>query len=358
MRLWSLFFVPLSLAYNIRSFPKINQLWKDKKILPLWLPIEQINRLPSKVPKLIKIYDEPFALYKDNNNNIQAIYDKCPHQGASLSKGLITANNTLFCPYHGFEFNNGTFCRMPTTKYFTSSVCVPRLKILTDKNFIYALPLINMNCNPKNISSIPEPYCAPEYNDENFRTITGQKIIHQNAEIITENVLDMLHISFVHSFGNRVSPIPFNIEFNKTSNLSGKTTFKYYAGPTSISKQAAQENVVLVENEFYLPSTTVTRVIAGKFIKTVVTKTLTLDDNTSILFWELHRNFWTDAFSEIVDILLRFMMGKTLQEDIDIISTIDKDRRFLGINTTFDITINKYRKLKQEYYDTSKTEYS
>jgi hypothetical protein len=52
------------------------------------------------------------------------------------------------------------------------------------------------------------------------------------------------------------------------------------------------------------------------------------------------------------------MMGKTLQEDIDIISTIDKDKRFFGINTTFDITINKFRQFKQEYYDTSKIEYS
>jgi len=355
MKLWSLFFVPLVLAYNLKSFPKINQLWKEKKILPLWLPIENIKRVSSKVPKLITIHDESFALYKDNNNNIQAIYDKCPHQGASLSKGVITPNNTLFCSYHGFEFVNGTFCRMPTTKYFKPTICVPRLHVYTDKNMVYVLPLINMNCNKQNISNVPLPYTAPEHYNKSFKTITGQKLIHQNSEIITENVLDMLHISFVHSFGNRVSPIPFNIVFNKTSNISGKTTFKYFAGPTSISKQAAKENVVLVENEFYLPSTTVTRVIAGKFIKTVITKTLPIDDNTSIIFWELHRNFWIETLlANVVDFFLRLTMEKTLQEDIDIISTIDKDKRFFGINTTFDITINKYRKYKDLYFENNK----
>jgi hypothetical protein len=143
--------------------------------------------------------------------------------------------------------------------------------------------------------------------------------------------------------------------YNKTSNISGKTTFKYNAGPMSISKQAARENVVYVENEFYLPSTTVTRVIAGKVVKTIVTKTLPIDDKTSMLFWELHRNFWIETLlSDIVEFFLRLMMEKTLKEDIDIITTIDKDRRFFGINTTFDITINKYRKYKQLYLENNK----
>jgi hypothetical protein len=44
--------------------------------------------------------------------------------------------------------------------------------------------------------------------------------------------------------------------------------------------------VVMVENEFHLPSTTVTRVITGKFVKTVVTRALPQENGSTKLFWD------------------------------------------------------------------------
>ena len=53
--------------------------------------------------------------------------------------------------------------------------------------------------------------------------------------LITENVLDMMHISYVHSFGNQMSPIPYDIIYDESNDYAGKTTFYYNAGPTSMS---------------------------------------------------------------------------------------------------------------------------
>lgn len=34
-----------------------------------------------------------------------AVQDRCPHNGASLSKGFCTPNNEIVCPLHRYSFN-------------------------------------------------------------------------------------------------------------------------------------------------------------------------------------------------------------------------------------------------------------
>ena len=52
----------------------------------------------------------PLVVYKNKNGSFIVHSDVCPHQGASLSKGWITKEGHLQCPYHGFEFDSGCFC--------------------------------------------------------------------------------------------------------------------------------------------------------------------------------------------------------------------------------------------------------
>jgi hypothetical protein len=125
-----------------------------------------------------------------------------------------------------------------------------------------------------------------------FRKITGEIRIQQDSDLVTENVLDMLHISYVHSFGNRATPLPSNIHFTRLDAYSGRTFFEYVAGDTSISRVLGSADRVVVENEYYLPSTTVTRVVAGDLVKTVMTRALRVSNRETVLFWTVYRNFW------------------------------------------------------------------
>ena len=34
-----------------------------------------------------------------------AVHDKCPHNGASLSKGFCSSNNEIICPLNRYSFN-------------------------------------------------------------------------------------------------------------------------------------------------------------------------------------------------------------------------------------------------------------
>jgi len=326
------------------SVPPINTLWKSTHLLPLWIPIKQKENIMSKTLYPITLADEKFTLYKNNNEELNCIFDVCPHQGARLSKGHISKEGNVVCPYHAFEFKDGNFNKMPMSKSFKSNICVPKLPIYSDSNFVYVLPghdLFQMEG-----IDIPNPYIAPELSNSTFTPIIGERIINTNSELVTENVLDMLHISFVHSFGNRQMPLPFKISSEKISNITGITRFYYHAGQNSISRFMGDKDVIIVENEYHLPSTTVTRVIAGNIVKTVVTRAMPISENKTILFWELHRNFF---HGKLGDIIMRFLMEKTLDEDVNILKNVDAKYRIGEIKTIYDSTILNYRQSKTEY---------
>ena len=63
-------------------------------------------------PIKIDFFSENYVGYR-KNDEIIIHTDVCPHNGASLAKGWINKNGNLQCPYHGFEFCNGVFHKIP-----------------------------------------------------------------------------------------------------------------------------------------------------------------------------------------------------------------------------------------------------
>jgi hypothetical protein len=94
------------------------------------------------------------------------------------------------------------------------------------------------------------PYCPPEAVDPSYRVIEGRVTINADVESNIENVLDLLHISYVHSFGNMQQPLPFKIDmqehFDDPNHLIGSNTvtFHYNAGPIAFSKVVGQQKVL------------------------------------------------------------------------------------------------------------------
>lgn len=190
---------------------------------------------------------------------------------------------------------------------------------------------------------------VPEENDPTFRKIQGCRIIQQNHQVVTENVIDNLHISAVHSFGNPANPLPFDFKYEAMGSFAGRSTFLYRPKPGTLASFLGEPfPTVKVENEFYLPSSTVTRVTTNKFVKTVVTKALPLDFGHTKLFWQVHRNFGCDKLG-IGDYVMRNLMEKVLDEDVAILSHVDAKHRIGPIRTKYDITIKKYRSAIEDF---------
>ncbi len=284
--------------------------------------------------------DYPICVYRDNNKNIMAISDICMHRGAALSYGNLLPNNCIQCPYHGWEYKTGIVNKIPGCPETTKKTFgVPSFETKEVNGDVYICPTYDLNSN-NGIKSQNTIYIPPEATSTDFVRIHGIKKIKRPHYLVTENVLDMMHISYVHAFGNQLSPVPFDIHYEDINDYAGKTKFHYNAGPSSMSSIIAKVNEVIVENEFYLPDTTVTRVYAGSLIKTIVTHCYPIGKNESILHFDLYRNFLEYP---LFDWLFHYQMDLTLKEDIGIISGI-YDNHIRGfMNTKYDITQLKYR---------------
>jgi phenylpropionate dioxygenase-like ring-hydroxylating dioxygenase large terminal subunit len=172
------------------------------------------------------------------------------------------------------------------------------------------------------------PYYPSEHYDDTFTATSGSRIIDQDYRVVTENVLDMLHISYVHSFGNINQPLPFNIHYQQTSDVSGKTTFQYHPFNYTISMMMGNDTKVVVENEFILPTTT---------------------KNKTLFFYTVYRNFWFcrwkgfDWVNRVFDMFMKTMMDLTISEDIAILKHVNPKYRVGSIVTKYDVTIQQFR---------------
>jgi len=322
-------------------------------LLPLWYPLMSIQEMAKKDIHKVMLEDEPYVCYKNNLEKYILHSDQCPHLGASLSKGWVNEKGNIQCPYHGFEFCDGKFCQIPdpgrkinSPHTFTPKTILPLFptSVMSDMVFVY----------PK-LNSIPpqDPFFPPEEYEPEFHSISGQRVINTQCQQVVENLLDMLHISYVHSFGNRNTPLPYHIKYEDLSSLSGKTVFLYKPHDNTISNKIGNSAIVKVENEFHLPTNTVTRVTAGGLVKTVFTRALPIGKKKTILFWKIYRNFWVDPntsrFSWLGDVLLRYLMNKTLDEDMEILKNV-YPLIPSKICTRYDITIREYRKKLASFY--------
>ena len=283
---------------------------------------------------------------------MNAISDICIHRGAAMSFGKLLKNNCVQCPYHGWEYKKGIVKNIPGCPDVNNNFGVPLFNITEINDDVFLCPSFDINSQSGPLP-LNEPFIPPEATDSSFVRIHGKKHIQRPHHLITENVLDMMHISYVHTFGNQMSPIPFEIKYEDTGNFSGKTTFYYTSGPTSMSSIIGGAKEVKVENEFYLPDTTVTRVYAGSIVKTIVTHCYPIGKNESILHFDLYRNFLQFP---VFDILFHNQMDITLKEDIGIINNI-YDKHIRGfMNTKYDVTQLKFREKwnKHGFFEKSK----
>jgi len=351
--------------------------------LPFYYPVERTEALVAHRTLLGRhLQDEPVVVYRNPMTGACVVHsDVCPHMGALLHHGWIGDNGGLHCPYHGFEFNqDGMFCNIPNPvkqyKRHESRVCLPAYPVLEKHGYIFvpgvwpstdvyhpfqetgfSWPKTKTGQETKKQLDVPyAPYFPPEQYDPAFRMICGQRELDQYQNVVTENLLDMLHISYVHSFGNPLAPIPYDVRGERIHDWGFRTRFMYTPNKNTISTDVGGVGRVVVENEFYMPSTTITRVIAGDVIKTVHTMTTPRNGKKSTLYWRIYRNFWRDpcfpTFDGIGDGILRYFMEKTIDEDQDILSKIDVERRYGILTTKYDMTILKYREYMNRFSPT------
>ena len=104
---------------------------------------------------------------------------------------------------------------------------------------------------PGSVEQHVGPLVIPEAVSPEFRAIDGSIDIKAGVDACVENLLDMLHISFVHSFGNMQDPTPFEVSYEEGFDDPGtealatsRVTFRYRSGNKSFSKVVGKSTEV------------------------------------------------------------------------------------------------------------------
>ena len=305
----------------------------------LFYPVS-FSRDTGSHPVQVHFSETPLVLYRNTSHHVVVHSDICPHQGASFANaGHVSSSHHLVCGYHGFKFCQGRFLGVqakhaPRHGY---GYQMPLWDVMEEDGVVYAKP-------PAPAAASFPIYQCPEAQDPSFRNVMGCRTIAQDHQVVTENVLDMMHVSYVHqSFGNRASPLPWDVKYEPLGPWAGRSTFLYHPRPGSLASFLGPPfPEVQVENEFHLPSTTVTRVTTRHFVKTVVTRALPQPNGATKLFWEVHRNFGCDSWG-LGDQAMAYLMERTLDEDVAILRHVDPQHRDGPLRTKYDITIRKFR---------------
>ena len=364
--------IPHFSVKNTLKFKNTNMNYDDietKYNLNWYVIGEKKNFKNNRIYK-IRIWDNDYVVWK-NNTNYYAMDNYCSHRGASLSLGKIV-NNNIMCPYHGYEFNyDGKLCKVPGLNFVNTNVHNQNVyeviekngwvyfntvdKILYNKFYDELISQISSQTNTlKQLNKI-NVYEEPESFDKNFRSIFINLNFNTYGRIVSENSLDVMHIGFVHTFGNSENPAPI---YEKPPYLVGdypyhyKTEYYYESGKESIARKVFGIKRLTIENEFILPHTTIARVIFGNLTSTVITSTLPINNTSSNLYVKTYRNFWNNNnlfYGGIInyfgDVATTIMMKNTVMQDKDIIENIKLSNMDGKYNMKYDKLQNVYRTL-------------
>ena len=335
-------------ANTLLNYPRLtyNELTEQDKYDLQWYVVGKSSDFVKNKPYKARIWNKNYVVWKNNDGNYNALDDVCSHKGASLSAGKIV-NNNVMCPYHGYEFNcNGTLTHVPGICFHPSPVYdLPKYDIVDKNGWVY----INTMKQPRgvNVTELEEQIFVEPEIAQNCSLVHLDMEYNCYSRVLSENSLDIMHIAFVHTFGNAKRPNPTKEEPPK---LVGKHHYKsryfYEAGEDSIARKVFGVKDLVIENEFILPHTTVARVIFGDFVSTVITFALPIGENKSKLFVKTYRNFWQNNFGDMVT---KNTMYNTMLQDKAVVENIDS--RFMDgkFNMRFDKLQNTYKSFYKKF---------
>lgn len=75
-----------------------------------WWPLAHSADVTGRL-RAVRLGAQPVAVYRDDNGDIHALLDRCPHRRLPLSMGRITEDG-LQCGYHGWTFDRAGQCTL------------------------------------------------------------------------------------------------------------------------------------------------------------------------------------------------------------------------------------------------------
>lgn len=175
--------MPLS-AFDHPSNP-IRQL----KINPNhWYVVARSSELQTH-PLSVTLWNQDIVLYRDENGEIHALENRCPHRQVKLSHGKIKSDR-LECAYHGWQFNPQGKCTF--VPYLAENQKLPNCQILAypvleQDGFIWLFP------GKTSLAATQVPLQIPEWDHLNYIATVSKIECQAHYSFLIENLMDMYH---------------------------------------------------------------------------------------------------------------------------------------------------------------------
>ena len=357
--------------YHYNIFPRLE--YPNDKGYFTWYPIGFSKDFGIK-PKQVTIRDTNYVVWKDKLV-YYGIRDCCSHQGSSFLLGE-TCKNTISCPYHGYIFDgsNGELVKIPKLPHIEShSHNIDCFKVVEKGDIVYFNTIPIRNDEMKLEIDENKIFVEPEYYDKNQRVVYLDEDFEHYAKFVSVNSLDICHIGFVHTFGNKNSPNPLhNSKIVKLDDNEEhyKISYEYVAGEKSLVNKIYNYDNITVENEYVLPHSTVARVIFGNLSSTIITHALPISKFKTKLFVKAYRNYLSydlknnknqilllplmHLINLIGDKITKSTMYETLKQDKAIVDYIDKkdyESMHGKFSIVYDMFSNHYKNNYKKYYE-------
>lgn len=138
------------------------------------------------------IINLPLIFWRDQEGKIAAIDDRCCHRAAPLSAGRREGDN-IRCMYHGLLFDTSGRCiDIPSQKFIPPAAKVRAYPVVERFKWVWVWM---GEADRADASLIPDTHYL---DDPGWRGIPGYLHYDANYLLITDNLLDFSHLSYVH----------------------------------------------------------------------------------------------------------------------------------------------------------------
>ena len=139
------------------------------------------------------ILEQNLVFFRQSDDKLVALEDRCPHRLLPLSKGNLVGDN-VECGYHGMTFDgNGKCVRIPAQDNLPPSAYVDTYPVEERHGIVWVCMGIKEKANPNLIFNMDE------FKDSSWHKHLGDAM-HIKAHYlnVAENLVDPAHVSFVH----------------------------------------------------------------------------------------------------------------------------------------------------------------
>jgi vanillate O-demethylase monooxygenase subunit len=164
----------------------------------------------------ITILAEPLVLFR-TPEAVVALHDRCPHRFAPLSRGTL-CDATIRCGYHGIVFDAAGKCIQNPHGPIPAAARVKTYPVLERHA---ALWVWMGDAAKADAAQLPDFGSTEER--PGWTRVTGRLHIKANYQLITDNLLDLSHVPFLHPFLAGGGPPPEGFTATIKTEVVGST---------------------------------------------------------------------------------------------------------------------------------------